>query len=80
MKKERLGKLYVDAKIIESKEFANALALLKFVPVRVEMLWYINRFEYIGYSELFKPLRRGAITPTYEIEYSDNHITVHLKE
>ena len=68
---DRLGSIKIDridvVKIF-SNEVVDIFYLLKFIPVKVEF-WHINAtVEYVGISERFEKVPKGAIIPEYFIE------------
>jgi len=65
----RRGKFYVTLSVIETTEdeFRGILALLGFIPTRVEALYHEGAFEYIGISPLFDEVETGCLIPTYLI-------------
>lgn len=50
-----------------SAEFAEVLSRLSFVPLRVELLAHVDKFEYIGISPAFRALETGERIPKYTI-------------
>ena len=70
MNRGQIGKMYVSEHLVLSECFADALAKIRFVPVRVEMLYERMAFEYIGHSPAFRELAKGEIIPEYELNIS----------
>ena len=66
---ERLGQFYISKQLVEEGDtgIAKALALLAFVPVRVEYLWGREAYLYLGHSPHFRELGVNEQTPEYEI-------------
>ena len=62
-----IGKFYLSPRLVESPDLGHAFALLEFVPVRVEHLYYCDRFEMIGFSPLFRNVNPGEISPEYNV-------------
>lgn len=68
---ERIGKFYVEWRLIESGKLHLILAKLEFVPYRVECLYSSKRFLYEGLSSLFERKSRLEESPIYEITVLD---------
>lgn len=79
MKERRFGKFYVSENFTEDADLFAILQEMKFIPYRVEYLAYELRFEYIGYSPLFEPLKELEATPFYNIKITDNRLEGTLK-
>ena len=69
----RKGKLYIDTELMADSPqlVADMLAMLGFVPLRVECLLYRNAYEMIGISESFDECVDGWPCPTYVIETTE---------
>ena len=83
--KRRIGKFYVTRDLIvrDQEEIAEMFSQLRFIPVRVEMLFHINSLEYIGFSYLFKEIEEGLDTPEYNIittQDDEGILNVEVKE
>jgi len=80
MKDKRIGKFTIPHFLIsETPEDAYKLfKLLEFVPLRAECLFYIDAYEYVGYSPKFHPIEAGEEIPTYIINLNkdENKIEV----
>jgi len=65
----RFGKFYVTFALLDSaeEELRDILSLLRFIPTRVEAVYYGSKFEYVGTSPLFDEVAPGFMMPTYEI-------------
>lgn len=72
MKNRRLGKFYVADYWInkppKGKEFHRVLALLDFIPLRVEHMFESQSFEYTGTSSHFSELKVGEMIPLYKLD------------
>ena len=51
--------------LIEEPHFSKALAAMEFVPVRVELLYHSDAFEYIGMSAEFEEWAHKTVIPEY---------------
>lgn len=83
--KNRLGKFYIADFIIKNnlEEVAEILSQLKFVPVKVENLFHMDKIEYIGYSPLFREIEKNSVWPEYQIiitKNEDDTISVKAEE
>ena len=69
MNKNNVGKIHITVDLVESdpEQAAKVLAMLDFVPLRVECMWQYRRFEYVGLSPKFPELKEGLMVPTYII-------------
>jgi hypothetical protein len=70
----RLGRFEVSGHCVNdaSEELQQVLAYMKFVPLRVEFLFYKDAFDYTGISPLFESVEKGSIIPTYQLHISHN--------
>ena len=83
MNKRKLGVMYIQESLFLSDGFAEALAKIEFVPVKVEMLYCSNLFEYIGYSPMFRELDYDERAPEYKLlitNVKSSVITVEVSE
>ena len=71
MKHRKMGKFYVSYEAVDSGRIAPALTKMQFVPFRVELLAYADKFEYIGTSPLFKEHDPGTVISEYNIIIND---------
>lgn len=67
MSGKRLGKFYVSRDAISEPDTPKILALMEFVPWRVELLAYRKDFEMIGTSKIFPEHNFGYTVPEYQI-------------
>lgn len=67
----RSGKFYVTRAMVEGVNFPDFLAMIRFVPFRVECL-FPDRFEYAGESPLFDELKEGEVVPEYQINIGED--------
>lgn len=74
MKNRKAGRLYVSIDLIENnpKLIAEVFAVLKFIPVRAECLYFNGKIDYVIISENFKAVAEGVIPPEYELIVSQN--------
>lgn len=65
----RFGRFSVNTHIVEdhTEEFADILAEMQFVPMKVERHYSNYSFEYIGYSPMFAKIEPGMVCPDYEL-------------
>jgi len=74
-----VGKFYITSDIISSESgieyVQKILALMQFVPTRVEFIYHKDVFEYIGLSPLFEDWPLSCEIPEYRIQAqsSENH-------
>jgi hypothetical protein len=73
MEYRRIGKFYVPISMTRQENFALILAKLQFVPLRVECLYYADKFEYIGTSPLFDEAERGILVPEYTVTVNEEN-------
>lgn len=64
----RLGKFYMPTKLIMEGDASEIFSYMGFVPFRTEHLAYEDRFQYIGTSHIFEPLKEGQMVPEYELK------------
>lgn len=66
----RIGKFYLSSYLIENKynEVADILSSLRFVPFRVEHLYFSARFLMEGISEKFDEVGESKVIPFYDFE------------
>ena len=64
----RRGKFMATRELAWSVSFADALAMMRFIPVRVEYTPWDGKVEFIGVSKLFDELMEGEIVPLYAID------------
>ena len=69
---KRIGKFQVSDDLIKHGAWVEILEQLSFVPVKVEMHWRINGFEYVGFSPLFRELEQSELTPEYDLQVMVN--------
>lgn len=67
MRRRDIGSFKVSSDIVENPDLGRAFALLEFVPIRVEALYYSDVFDMLGYSPLFEEVPPHMIPPQYEI-------------
>lgn len=67
----RYGKFRIANDTVNSQqsmdEMVKILALMSFVPFRVECMYYPPEFKYEGYSTLFREVKEGEMMPEYTI-------------
>lgn len=71
----RVGKLEIHSDLARPEnvmKLCDAFGLLKFLPIRVEHVFYGNRFEMLGFSPLFADIEEGRIAPTYSLDVSED--------
>ena len=66
----RIGKFYLKSYLIKNEysEVADILSSLKFVPFRVEHLYYSSCFLMEGMSEKFDEVEENQVVPFYDFE------------
>ena len=67
---KRLGRFFVPTGMFHhhGENIAETLALIKFLPVRVEHRADIDAFEMTGLSNQFDEIEYGKIVPMYELQ------------
>ena len=73
MEYRRIGKFYVPISMTRQENFASILAKMRFVPLRVECLYYAGKFEYIGTSPLFDEVEQATMTPEYTVTVNEEN-------
>lgn len=75
---KRKGRFYISDGLIENEQLIEIFYHMKFIPLRVEYLFYQRAFEYIGISFLFEEVNTGEIIPEYEviIDTKNNSYTI----
>lgn len=71
----RLGKFYLSDTYRDSPDMdkvCRILYLMKFIPARVEHLYHMAAFEYIGYSPFFEIKSPGEEIPVYRVIVTDS--------
>lgn len=74
----KIAKFYVprDFVIYNASHVADVLCYLRAVPVRVEMLFHRDSFEYTAISEHFREVADGEVVPEvtifgeFEVQYA----------
>jgi len=61
------GKFYVNREIVDGGRLAEILAIMEFIPYRVEHLYDRDAFEYIGCSPLFDETPKACYAREYVI-------------
>ena len=70
---KRIGKFYINTvDVMEDEVMHQVFAQLQFIPLRVENLAYSDRFEFIGISPMFEPLKKEFMAGEYNIEIIHN--------
>lgn len=66
----RIGKFYISAPLIDDYNdgLVATLAIMGFIPTRVEAVWHRRKFEYIGISHMFREVPEGDEMPEYVVE------------
>lgn len=72
-----IGKFYIDRRFVheETEQVAKVLAILGFVPLRVECFFIEDKLEYQGISSKFDELPFGMIVPEYTLEITRDEET-----
>ena len=78
-KKRRGGKLSISQRDYEKEPMAAILAMIGFLPYRVEYLPLEYRFELIGTSPLFGELKDGDMIPDYNLVWDSDSRTVSVR-
>ena len=81
----RTGKFLVGFDSVEknSSELVEVFYKMKFVPLRVESLYYSREIEYIGKSYMFDEVKQGDMIPMYEVtvnNLNDGIISISVKK
>ena len=68
--KKRLGRFFVPTGFFHhhAKNIATTLAMIQFLPVRVEHRADIDAFEMTGLSDSFDEIEYGVVVPMYELQ------------
>jgi len=66
---KKIGKFRISAKLIRKDPniIAEAFSIIKFVPLRIEMIFYSDEIEYIGLSNRFEEVNEEAKPYKYDI-------------
>ena len=70
----RLGKFYIESSklhLMSAENQAEIFKQLSFVPLRVELLGYMQKYEYIGISRKFKDIPMGSLPTLYKLEIKE---------
>ena len=68
--KKRIGKFYITKHLLDDviiEDFSEILSDMLFIPLRVEFIYFYNKFEMVGVSKYFEILDDGLEIPTYDI-------------
>ncbi len=81
----RIGKLLVTSDFMSDclDSLQEAFGQLKFIPLKVEYIYYHNRFEMFGISHMFDKTPEGEITPKYNVIFQrdeDDTITISVEK
>ena len=68
----RFGKFYIKAALVDSGAVFNIIHQMQFVPTRVEFLYHLNAFEYLGMSYTFDNVPENEIAPVYTVMVQDS--------
>ncbi len=71
--KDRIGKFLISGSTMREEEFevlSTVLNKLKFIPLSVSHIGYLDIYEYVGVSPLFDPIKSGNKIFEYSIEIS----------
>lgn len=63
----RMGRMWLTDGYVRSTCFPRILAAASFVPVKVEHHYARARFEYVGFSPMFRELEQSEPIPTYSL-------------
>lgn len=71
-----LGRIYIPTEIVgnQTAKVAAVLSNIFFVPLRAEHLFYMDKFEMIGLSMMFKEIPTGSLAPEYQINWDLENI------
>lgn len=76
----RFGRFKVSEELIcdeeSNKLLSDSLALMEFIPTRVEQIYHVFGFYYVGLSPLFRDIEPGRLVPEYWITFNGNSVTV----
>ncbi len=67
--KSKIGKFYIDRETIMNNQplAAEIFRQLSFIPIRTELLAYLDKFEYYGFSPVFDEVENDIMAPDYEV-------------
>ncbi len=70
LEKKRIGRIFVSTRMYyhHGVNIAETLALIKFLPLRVEHRADMDAFELSGVSNQFELITYGASVPSYELQ------------
>ena len=76
MNNRKIGRFRVSRQLVAERpdDIAEALAMIGFVPVRCEMLYAWDSFEYTGISERFAVCDLGNIPPEYDMQITRDEL------
>ena len=68
--KGRIGKISINISLIveKLKEIEEVFSIMRFVPIRAEMMAHKMEIEYIGYSPMFNEIDECEEAPLYEVK------------
>lgn len=70
---KHIGRFFVSRESVESASISGILTALQFIPLRVEYIYALNKFEYVGYSSKFNPVDAEVEVPLYDIKVHHDH-------
>ncbi len=68
----RRGQILIPRELYELGEVVEALAKIKFVPLKIELDQSTMRYELIGVSPEFAALQPGFICPPYTLKINED--------
>jgi hypothetical protein len=68
---KRIGRFFATHAIVYSEAMPKILAKMEFVPLRVEYMEYMRRFEFIGLSPMFEEKPDGYVPKTYTMTITE---------
>jgi hypothetical protein len=76
----RLGRFYVDKRLVDDRNILPILQMLELVPTRVQSAYEGYMYEFEGTSPHFSEIEEGAEVPLYEVLEYNGKLIVKPKE
>jgi len=74
--RNRMGRFMLDRDFLLDfpESVADIINGMRFVPVRAELLFHVNKIEYIGMSPMFKLVEDGDGYKNYELDIREEKV------
>lgn len=67
MLKHRVGRIHIDANMIDTDIVAFAAVMGQLIVVRCESIWHLREFDIMAISPAFDVVERGRMPPEYRV-------------